>query len=175
GRATTWAASVVAVVQASKHNLQESRDSGDTEQLIAFIKEIQRGAPGEPQTLPLLAELQAKAGHRDDAIATIRGALSDASNHELLLALVDISRRHNLGIDAEILAKLPADASSSPRLALERAMDLAHAGKKEEGLKLLSDPSQQSLAWKVAQAEYLEATGDARAEAAWIALGDENR
>ena len=71
------------VAQASYQHLEQSFNAADAEKLIAFIQEIQRGAPGEPQTLPLLAELQARAGQRDDAIATIRNAIA-----------IGASRRH---------------------------------------------------------------------------------
>ncbi len=168
----------VVVAQASYQHLEQSPNAADTEKLIAFLNEIQRGAPGEPQTLPLLAELQARSGHRDDAIATIRSAIATKENAttEQLLTFAEISRKQNLGIEAEILAKLPADASTSPRLALERAMELASAGKKDDGLKLLSSSAAnaktQPVEWKVALAEYLEAVGDPSAKAAWIALGD---
>src|SRR5207244_2450697 len=139
-----------------------------------------KGAPGEPETLPLLVDLQASNGKRDDAIATIRAALASDKKpaDETLLKLAEISRKQDLGVDREILAKLPADASNSPRLALDRAMDLERAGKKQEGLDLLtkgaSSATSQQLQWKVALAQYREAIGDAGAKAAWIALGDAN-
>jgi tetratricopeptide (TPR) repeat protein len=91
----------------------------------------------------------------------------------LLLALTDVSRRQNLGMEDEILAKLPQDVPNSPRLALQRALDLARAGKKDEGLKLFAG-AEKTLPWQVAKAEYLEATGDDHARLAWIVLGDAN-
>jgi predicted Zn-dependent protease len=176
-RARNLVEPAVIVAQASYQRLDQSFNDADAQKLIAFIQEIQRGAPGEPETLPILAELQARTDHRDDAIATIRSAIANADNAKnsnLLMSLADVSRRQSLGIESEIFAKLPADAAANPGIALQRAMDLARAGKKDEGFKLLTDTAQPNAQWKVAQAEYLEATDDPRAKSAWVALGDDN-
>ena len=188
-RAPNLVESAVIVAQASYQHLEQSFNTADATKLIAFIQEIQRGAPGEAETLPILAELQARVGQRDDAIATIRNAIADKgaqpttrgvdaaakqSDPALIMALAEVSRRQNLGIEDEILAKLPTGAPNSPAVALQRAMDLARSGKKEEGYKLLTDAASPTVQWNVAKAEYLEATGDPRAKPMWISLGEEN-
>ena len=188
-RAPNLVESAVIVAQASYQHLEQSFNTADAMKLIAFIQEIQRGAPGEAETLPILAELQARVGQRDDAIATIRNAIADKgaqpttrrvdaaakqSDPALIMALAEVSRRQNLGIEDEILAKLPTGAPNSPAVALQRAMDLARSGKKEEGYKLLTDAASPTVQWNVAKAEYLEATGDPRAKPMWISLGEEN-
>jgi predicted Zn-dependent protease len=162
-------------------HLGPSASQAELEGLIGFIQDIQKGAPGERETLPPLVDLEARDGKRDKAIATTRAALStpdEKSDTDLVLRLAEVNRKQNLGLDQEISAALPSDISTSPRLALEEATELARAGKKEDGLNLLNkaaaSATSQPVKWKVAKAQYLESIDDPAAKAAWIELGDAN-
>ncbi|HEX3356841.1 MAG TPA: tetratricopeptide repeat protein [Tepidisphaeraceae bacterium] len=180
-RAPNVLESGVVMALASYQRMGPSASQSSVEGLITFIQEIQKQAPDEHQTLPLLADLQARDGKRDDAIETIHAALNkpdEKTDTDLVLRLAEVNRRDNLGLDRDIAAALPTDLSTSPRLALEEAMNLARQGKKEDGLNLLNkaaaSATSQPVKWKLARAQYLESINDPAAKAAWIELGDSN-
>ena len=82
----------------------------------------------------------------DELLVEGNGALIDASGDSGTAGDQGLDEVRRLSGDVQ--ASSDADAVQRPLL-----------------LEALSDPSQQSLAWKVAQAEYLEATSDPRAKA----------
>ena len=171
----------VIIVQAEYRQCIEVPDDAEAAKLITEASNIQRALPGEPATLPILATLEARCGKRDDAINTIQTAIAPERHPEpdLLLKLMDVSREQNLGLEDQITARLPADASASPRVALERALEFVRDGKKSDGFAYLTKAAaaakDQPVQWKVAQAQFLEMTADPAAKDTWIALGDGNQ
>jgi tetratricopeptide (TPR) repeat protein len=181
----------VALAVALYAALQQSPNPVETQQLEQMIDQLQRAVPDEPETLPIAVALKARSGKKDAAAALVRDALSPQRPTSVgtLSRLLAVSRREKLGLEAEISARLDqataaagGAAAMTPRIAYERAIDLAQAGKPSDGLLLLTSAAKAAapsgdgnlaLQWRLAEAEYRDNTGDAAgARAAWIAIGD---
>ncbi|MEA2733883.1 MAG: hypothetical protein QOE14_334, partial [Humisphaera sp.] len=154
-------------------------DAAEEARLLNLVEQIQQMAPGEPETLPLHANLLAKAGRRDDAIAAVRNAMKGTRRPDqaTLLRLTAVSRENDLGLEEEL--KSAGDAGSdTPRLALARAADLAATGKPLDGLALLEDKAKaattQPVQWQLALTQYKELIRDPAARGEWVQLGDAN-
>jgi tetratricopeptide (TPR) repeat protein len=155
-------------------------DETGRESILDLISQIQEAVPGEPRTLPIKVALLAGAGQTDQARQVLDEAL--AADHpytqSTLLRLADLSRRHDLGMEKQILAAAQEKHGSTAQLAFTRARELFRQGKPSEGLTSLRQARQASespdkIDWLAAEAQYLELIGDPRATQAWVALGDQ--
>ncbi|HSV14192.1 MAG TPA: hypothetical protein VLI90_08025, partial [Tepidisphaeraceae bacterium] len=167
--------------------LQPSADHEKTERLLEFVRRIQVELPGEPQTLPIYIALLTRAGHRDDAIASIKSALAAKpplqSDTLLKLAQIDVAER--LELAQPIIDALSSDHIDTAARAFDRAMALASYGRSVDGLKFITTAFDSAVKagvatqgdapqWQLAVAKYREAIGDAGVADAWAALGDAN-
>lgn len=158
--------------------------SGDREggqALLKLIDDVQKAAPGEPQTLLLRVSLLGQIGDRPGATEAARALLAREKElpEGLLLQLAEISRRLELGIEDEAYKQIEKQAGQTPELALARAMELHRQGKTQDGLALLEEGrttasgAGQADAWRFAAATYLDSVGDPGAGEAWVKLADD--
>jgi len=167
----------LATVYAASANKSEALRDPDLARLLA---EVQRNVPGEERTLPLYVVVMAKSGQRATAERAFRDALDPQKkpSESLLLSLAAASQEAQLGLEGDCYALAEKLYGTSPDLVFSRAMQLFAAGKAADGAKLFDDArtnpgADKNLAWQIAWARYLDQTGDARAAAAWVALGDD--
>jgi tetratricopeptide (TPR) repeat protein len=179
---------VVLWAQAAYALLEQSPGQKELERLSRTVEEIQRAAPGEPNTLPIYAAVLARGGNADAAAQVVRSALSaDPPPPPAVLArLATVSREASLGLDDEIAKRLgqavaaPGAADAGPGAAIVAAMDRFDAGRPKEGLDLLNaarakaGAAGDTLAWQLAVAQYLDAIGDPSAHQTWVDLADKN-
>lgn len=158
--------------------LDENPDPEQSAAILQFVRLIQDQKPNDPETLPIYVSLLARNGKVEQAREVLRAAMANPSamDGDLLARLLSVSRTDALGLDSEILQAMPAQLASSPRIMLERAMDLAKSGKVAEGLDLLTRNARlegpDASTWKLLICQYRDAVNDPQAKAAWIALGD---
>ena len=157
-------------------------------QLLDHVDQAYRELAGREQVEPIPTYLEqlicdrvallSRSGRREEAIAAVRDALArpEPLREATLLRLASISQTEHLGVERECLALSEQLHGQSPALAYEHAVELASAGKETEGLALLKDgqaaAGEDSLAWQIVTAKYLDKIGSPDAAAAWIALAD---
>jgi len=173
--APNMTAAVKAYVMAEFQLWLETKDPARVPQLLANVRQIQDHHPSEPETLPIHILLLNRSGDKSAARAAVRAALGDDAllSADLLSKLLTVSRMEQLELDSEILAKVNARLHTSPRLALERALESARSGNILEGLELLLKASDGSPLWRTTICQYRDATNDPAAQTAWATLGDE--
>lgn len=161
--------------------LQQNPSTDGFARLTTDVAAIQKLRPGEPQTLPLYAAMLCRQNDKARAVDVIRAAFVNSSQWDagVLSALLSVTREYGLGLEADLLDATRVAAEKTPAIAMRHAIELDHAGRPEEGLRMLQRGAQaasgaDAMRWQVAIAQYREAIGDPDAPAAWIALGDAN-
>lgn len=147
--------------------------------LLAFVTRIQQVEPGEPETLPTYVSLLARAGKRDEALTAAGLVARDPKRYDqgTRLRLSAVSRAQKLGLENELGDVASVDGATDPRIALAGAMELATAGKADEGLALLESRAKSATTrpaqWTLVVLQFKELTKQPAAKE-WIALGDSN-
>lgn len=149
-------------------------------ELAKFVAGLQARQPGEERSLALHVAILAASDRADDARSAIRAALKRPAppSPATLMNLANLSRQHKLGVEDEVESALAASTGSmTPDVALARALRLHRDGKTSDGAKLIESAAAgraDAPEWRVAAAQYVERTGDARAAAAaWAAIADD--
>jgi tetratricopeptide (TPR) repeat protein len=167
-------------------------DASKTRALLDLAAQVQRAAPGEPQSLPIYASLLAKAGQRDAAERVIRSALDapDAPAESLLLRLAAVSRHAGLGLEEDCLRRAEAAHGVTADLALARAAALVPQGRGGEAIAAFDEARSHSstartgnsgggdtadVSWRLARARLLEGLNDSRAGAEWASLANDSK
>jgi tetratricopeptide (TPR) repeat protein len=148
--------------------------------LLKLVTEVQKGAPGEPRTLPVYVDLLAAKGDKDQAVAAIKTAIANAKQplpEQTLSRLFAISKKHGLGIEDSLIELSEKAHGVTPQLAFNRAYDLAVAGNADAATEYLhkvieSKKAENDLDWKLAWARLLDVVKDGRAKDVWVALAD---
>src|SRR5204862_4875411 len=136
------------------------------DKLLRAVEEIQQARPGEPETLPIYADVLARGGRREDAANVIRSALAaePPPAADVVAKLAAVSREHGLGLEDAAADKLRGHvAGGGPAAAFAAAMERSDAGKPAEGLALLTDARAKAgdvtpaddLQWRLRTAQYL--------------------
>lgn len=187
-RATDDLGIVVIWAQAAYGLLEQSPGEKELEKLARTVEEIQRAVPGEPNTLPIHAAVLARNGKSEAAAQVVRAALSTEPppSPALLARLAAVSRDTGLGLEDEIAGRLEqavaraGDADAGPGPAIAAALDRLDAGDPAGGLKLLAaarakaGAAGDTLPWRIAVAQYLDAIGDASAARTWVELAEQH-
>ena len=149
--------------------------------LLAFVADIQKQVPGEPETLPAYVNLLARAGKNQEAIAALHAAIANLQRYDqpTVLQLAAASRLHGLGLENQLLSTKPSDGEDNlPRVALAQAANMADSGKPLDGLALLEvrakKATTQPVQWQLAIVQYKELIHDPSAAKQWISLADAN-
>ena len=179
---------VIVWAQAAYDLLETAPGQKELERLARTVEDVQRAAPGEPNTLAIHAAVLARAGKAEAAAEVIRAALAaDPPTPPAVLArLAAVSRDAELGLEDEIAKRLgevvasPAAADAGPGAALVAAMERLEAGRARDGLDLLNaarakaGAAGETVPWRLAVAQYLDGIGDASALTTWVQLADQN-
>ena len=149
-------------------------------------EQIHQKLPDEEQTFGMYISLlcQSRPSRIDQARTEIRRLLAgnkNLSNADALIQLARWSQLYQLGVTDDCFAfgtkEIRHDAGA---LAYAEAANKLVSHDPAGGLALLQKARAQNakpedaLNWDLANARYLELTGDSRAKAAWIALGVAN-
>jgi predicted Zn-dependent protease/DNA-binding SARP family transcriptional activator len=147
-------------------------------QKAAALKEGQ-AAPNTPKD-----PAQAQKAIEDAQAAAIREAKSALAKtpppgETFFLTIVGISQKYELGVEDAAFAACEKAHGVTPTLAYAKATYLLSTGKADGGLLEFDAlqkraPKGNELNWELARARYLDASGNAGAKAAWIALGNAN-
>ena len=177
---------VVTWAQAAYGLLETLPEQRELDRLLRMVQEIQRVAPGEPNTLPIYAAVLARSGKPEEAGDVVRSALSAKPPHppEVLARLAAVSREAGLGMDEEIAGLLrDRVAEGGPAAAYTAAVERYYAGQPAEGLKLLKDAAAKAAGgddkratpqWRRVVAQYLDLAGDPEALKHWVELADQH-
>jgi predicted Zn-dependent protease len=162
---------------------QDPSDAAANAKLLDDIRQFQKLAPGEAQTLPVYVTLLSRAGKQTEAADVLRKALAARPKdkpytEETLLKLAAVSRQCHLGLEQDLFDRALKAYGLTPALASAQAEDLARSGKVKDGLALLHTDAAKGgngLDWRIAIARYLESTADPAAREAWMALGEDQQ
>lgn len=135
--------------------------------------------PWREKLLPSRVVLLSRTGQSDKAKEAALGALraDPTPSEETLRRLVSVSVAERLGIEEECLARAESRYGQTASVVLTRALDMAFAGKPDEGLARLKEALSAhpaDIQYQVALARYLERIGHPDAMKAWVQLGDAN-
>jgi tetratricopeptide (TPR) repeat protein len=112
--------------------------SGRALDIVDLLERLHEQAPGDRRIIPLLVEACARTGQSTRATRIVRDVLEAAqSTPEILLALVAVSREHDLGMDTALVDRAAQAEGESLAVAFARAEGLAAAGRSEEGLEAI--------------------------------------
>jgi tetratricopeptide (TPR) repeat protein len=186
----TNVAAAIAIAQAwavfseTSNQASGSSNAGPPAQLMQLVNEMHQKLPHEQQVLGMYISLlcQSKPSRVDEAKTEIRRALTDDSSlsEDALIRLAFISRQYQLGVTDECYALSQKKFGMTASLAYAKATNKYINHDAAGGLALLQKARAENakpdnaLNWDLANARYLELTGDPHAAATWIALGDAN-
>ena len=146
--------------------------------LLNLIDQVQAQIPAEPRTLPIQVELLARFRTVDAAGEALRRVLvSDRPLDEsTLLQLADVSHRFHLGLEEACYDRIRRDHGDTAQLALARAT-ARHERGEPDAVAVIREalgaaPDDRKLPLRIAEATFLDATGDPAAGEAWVALAD---
>lgn len=172
------------VFSETRNQTSGSPNAGPPAQLMQLVNQMHQKLPREEQVLGMYISLlcQSKPSRVAEAKTVIREALADKNNlsEEALIHLASLSRQYQLGVTDECYALAQKKFGMTAALAYAEAIDKYLDHDPAGGLALLQKARTENakpenvLNWDLANARYLELTGDPRASAAWIALGDAN-
>lgn len=118
----------------------------------------------------------ARTGGREQAIQIARAAINGQPPLSTisLQRLASISKSERLGVETEVLSRAPLTGEGAVGAAFAKALELARAGKPDDGLGVLQAAAKPGDAdASLAIARYLERISHANAVRTWVALGDE--
>jgi len=126
---------------------------------------------------PQIATLYAAVGRKDDAKRVLSEAIATSPDQSVLLDMLEIDQRYELGIAENANIDTSTLAGASPRSALRYALNAFAQSQDiepgleiiEQGLKAASD-DEQGYRWAVVRARYLDTSNDPRAVDAWSEL-----
>ncbi len=126
--------------------------------------------------LPPRVLFLARTGGREQAIQIARAAINGQPPLSTisLQRLASISKGERLGVEAEVLNRAPLSGEGAAGVAFAKALELARAGKPDEGLGVLraaAGPGDADASLAIAR--YMERTNHPGALRAWVTLGDE--
>jgi tetratricopeptide (TPR) repeat protein len=125
---------------------------------------------------PAVVTLYATVSRDDEAIRLLQEALSANPATTALVELLNVDERYELGVADELGIEKQEYQKSSPKSALRYALvEFEENDDIEVGLKVLDQGLAQSdeentYAWGLARAQYLDSTNDPRAVDAWVTL-----
>jgi len=176
----------LALIAAKTAELQPG-DAAGADKLLTELETLPAGrGAGDGDVIPLLAEIQLRAGRNDVVKQIIRSAIAaqPPPTLSIFLRLADLSRQENLGLEQQCLRAATQIYGITPEVAFAQADALRRANRPLEGLESLrsarntaisdrrADAVANSEKWDVASARYLDSIGDAGARQAWIDLAN---
>lgn len=173
-RVEAAAAVVLALAERTQVNVN------DTQRLLATVEQIQTQHRFEPRTLPLYLALLSYTGQAEQATAVARDLLeADVTLAETTwLRLARVTRSLDADLAEQMLSRSADEHGPTPTLALARALHHRAATDDEAGQTAFDQTREAAKAddadtgWGLAQARYMEVTGDAKADETWTRLGD---
>lgn len=154
------------------------------EAILLRCEALLKSYPSLDQALLIYLDIVIKDKKLKEAEAAINAALSSKSppSQGTILQILRAADANKLNVNKDALTdKLTNDIEKREDQAKEavEAFKLLREGKKDEGLKMLTDlrdqaPASEKLTWELNIAKYLEMARDGRAKDNWIALADRN-
>lgn len=180
-RAPNNVAAVVTVAKAWSKMIESGEADDSVEQYATLLEEVQKAAPGEPNTLPLYIDVLARQGDKDKARQVLTGAITKHQSklgEKALLRLAGVSQKHNLGVADQIFEHVNQGDGMSPNVAYAQAARLVDQQSKQAGIDYLQPLVEQhgadNLAWQLAWARFLDQIDDSRAVEAWKTIGNKH-
>lgn len=158
-----------------------SIDAGDEKANAALMEDVEKFrkvAPDDQTIAPVYVGLLARTGKTADAEQAIKKIMSasPAPSAATLLQLTEISRTQHFGMEKALLDLCEKVHGDTPRLALDRAVQLNNEGKPKEALEQLKQAQaahKNEVPWQLAVAHFMEMTSDPGAPAMWMQLADD--
>ncbi len=113
---------------------------GHGDEVVRVFEDIHRQLPDQREVATLLAETYARTGRPDRASQFIRSIMGrENPPTELLLALVGVSARHDLGLEQSLIERATAADSNDLAVVFARAGLLGSKGQQRQGLALIDE------------------------------------
>ena len=158
-------------------------DRAMTQSILLRFEGVRSALSAEQQAVisPQIATLYASIGQDDDAKAVLASAISASPDQQVLLDILEVDQRYELGIAQSAGIDTNALVVSSPGRALKHALNIfAQTQEIEAGLAIIEEGArlageEDSYPWALARARYLDAAEgseakDSRATQAWMKL-----
>ncbi|MBI1367276.1 MAG: tetratricopeptide repeat protein [Planctomycetes bacterium] len=180
-RAPDNVGAVVSLANAWSQLIDAGVGDDTKDKLLELLTQVQKAAPGEPNTIGLYVQMLARTGKVDQAKKVITDALAAKDKplpEQTLLQLASISRDFKLGLEEQLFAMSADKNGTTANLAYGEAVFKLTNESKEAALAylqpLVEKNGKDDVSWQIAWARFLDQVGDDRAKAAWIAIGDAN-
>ncbi|MEO0474967.1 MAG: tetratricopeptide repeat protein [Planctomycetota bacterium] len=151
-------------------------DQGYVDRVVAETDKLPGGSSEAWDTMPSVIDLLARAERDEEATTRVTEALAnqDAIRTDTLESLLQVSRRHELGLDAMLTQAIESKQGMTPGLALLRAQGIAETDGNDKALAWLEAeiPEPATKRWQVALTDFLISTGSDQAGEALIDLAN---